>query len=651
MKKYFALLTLFVIAFFISCDRSQDMPDIIQKSKELHINSSIEIGGLRSLGVVETTEKDKSVAFDWNSDTWNNSENKPMLLVCVGGESQLLSSDKYSYEKRNTGGRLNISCTINYTSEDSSVKFYLFDKKVKYNNGVLTYPDNNDIYPMGNGNAGYDFVFLAETTVGEIKSKNGNMQLYFHPLGTLILFNGVFSETSDILDITLESDCVSSFGDINVVDGFVTNQDNVKTFRLHRGESSTSKYAIYAFFRNLSNGTLKLKGYNGQKSEKSYSLNNITKYGGNYVVLSTEDNTTESNGHVIRFHSNDGTETIREYHLKDGETMNCPSVTELFPTPYNRTTPDGWSDDSQSGVVMYGAGSQITMADRDIDLYAIWYIVDLTKEKQVGSKVFRGVSRFVEGVTPPSDNEWEQVWRWEQTSTLKGKTAPWIDGRGFYDTSQGYDDMCWAATASNILHWWMDRNRDNIERYSKYNGPRIYTGESKSSEIYQHFKKYWPNESNTTKLGFQWFLRGHSAQENGGGMFADVIKKNDIIFNIVRNSFGVTKSRLSQFCEEALINGDIIGLEMHVHEYTVWGVDFDEEGFVKGFFATDSRDDNNISINRHSAGMVYLDVSYTDNNITMVYVPSFKRSVILDEIQAFSQCKQYWQRYFSDNRK
>ncbi len=49
---------------------------------------------------------------------------------------------------------------------------------------------------------------------------------------------------------------------------------------------------------------------------------------------------------------------------------------------------------------------------------------------------------------------------------------PWGEGCGWYDVNKTYwkDDaedgyMCWAGASSNILHWWIDRNKEYVAAY------------------------------------------------------------------------------------------------------------------------------------------------------------------------------------------
>ncbi|MFR3186663.1 MAG: IdeS/Mac family cysteine endopeptidase [Phocaeicola sp.] len=34
-------------------------------------------------------------------------------------------------------------------------------------------------------------------------------------------------------------------------------------------------------------------------------------------------------------------------------------------------------------------------------------------------------------------------------------------------------EMCWAASSSNLIHWWLEQNKEFVARYS-YTGPSAY---------------------------------------------------------------------------------------------------------------------------------------------------------------------------------
>lgn len=50
--------------------------------------------------------------------------------------------------------------------------------------------------------------------------------------------------------------------------------------------------------------------------------------------------------------------------------------------------------------------------------------------------------------------------------------APYKSGNGWYDVNKTFNQdtfLCFSATASNMLHWWMDQNRAYINSYLKNN--------------------------------------------------------------------------------------------------------------------------------------------------------------------------------------
>lgn len=652
MKKVIVLFVAVVFAVLPSCQKTQLMLELNPQRNKVYINSSIKMGNLRSLVLVlETSPSTQShrISFDWASDTWNDTDNKPQLIVCVGDRRTLVSSDKYTYKNNRNGSTLSLSVSLEYESEEDEVRFYLFDKSVIYDasKDILSYQSNEELFPIGSEDAKYKFVFISQTNIADIKKSDKN--LYFRPIGTFILFKSK-AKNNEKTNIIFESDCMSPFGEISLKNGFIaSNSDkNRVTYKLNNN-SDQSVYGIYCLLSDKHNGELVLSGIDGnENSKKTFTLSDISIFGGKTITV---NNSPISDNYELRLHSNSENAKTIVYKVKKGEPFKCPQVTELFDIPYNREPAGGWSDERDNGIVKYRAGDMLTV-DKDIDLYAIWYIKDLSKEKQTGSSVYKGVVKFVDGVNPPDRSQWQQVWRWMKTESYVGKTVPWSHEYGIYDTSQGYYSMCWAATASNVLHWWMERNADNIRRYGKYKGPYKYNGEAEESDIFKHFVDNWPNEGNNTADGFQWFLRGFGSKPNGG-FLSDVLKKNYKIFDILRSaSSGILKGKLAQFCEKALLNGDLLGLAMFDHEHSVWGVDFDADGFVKGFFVTDSRDW--LYLTQQTAKrpcLKYVIVDY-DNNYAISYFSTSSKGTPekIGEIQSFSQCKEYWEEYFRNLR-
>ena len=75
-----------------------------------------------------------------------------------------------------------------------------------------------------------------------------------------------------------------------------------------------------------------------------------------------------------------------------------------------------------------------------------------------------------------------------------------LDARDTSPTGDGR--TCWEASSSNLMHWWLNANRDYVERYLEYKRrlnpdfsiPSAYP-DSKHSEIYQGFKNRFGNQS------------------------------------------------------------------------------------------------------------------------------------------------------------
>lgn len=635
---------------------------IKNSANKIRVDSRITLGNLRSFGLVlNDTESNKQIKFDWDSDTWDNDANKPNLVVCVGGKSKVLNKNEYKYEKNKNVRTLSISCVVDYNTGDEDVRFYLFDKSIKFDlsENVIHYKQNKDLYPIGSKDAKYDFIFVSETTISEIKKSKGNTPLYFRPIGTLIMFEGhLQSEQSQM--ITIESDCIDTFGDISLANGFINDKSKetaINRYPFHKGEKTKSLYAIYALCKNVENGYIKISGYNGESATKTFVINDISAFGGKSVLLNNEipdDNgkSADKQTYQIRFHSNNDANQMRVYNVENGGSLICPNVNDIFEAQENRASKGGWNySPDRGGLIDVSPGKEITVEGKDIDLYAVWYIKDLSKEKQVGSSLYKNTVKFVDGINTPKDEEWLQVFGWSNSDSFGGKTVPWKEKYGFYDVTQGFYYMCWAASASNILHWWIDRNEENIKRYAKYSGPRKYSS-NEDSEIFRYFRKYWPNSGNNTAQGFQWFLRGSDYRENGG-FFSEVIKKQHHIFSVLRsNGKGIRKGDIAKFCENAIKNGDAMGLAMHNHQYTIWGVEFDSEGFVSGLFATNSNDTeyNKTIETKERIGLTYIDVSYDSNNYAITPSSIEGNYIVIGEMQSYSQCKEYWEEYFRNLR-
>ena len=205
----------------------------------------------------------------------------------------------------------------------------------------------------------------------------------------------------------------------------------------------------------------------------------------------------------------------------------------------------------------------------------------------------------------------------------------WKAGCGWYDCNKSADysendqNMCWAASASNLLIWWMENNKAYIEAYTREYGSSVTTTsgrvvERPSSEflplypnlpdvstcnrapVFEFFKLSFPDKASWNSAGVNWFLTGNTRnlQTQGilgfPGFFHEVFKTTDIIATDAPRH--PNREKFNDFIVEALSNNqaigfspiDIAGPRTGMHAMVIWGVEFDENGQVAYIYYCDN---------------------------------------------------------------
>lgn len=236
----------------------------------------------------------------------------------------------------------------------------------------------------------------------------------------------------------------------------------------------------------------------------------------------------------------------------------------------------------------------------------------------------------------------------------------WQEGCGWYDCNKSYNylegdgSLCWAASASNLLLWWMTMNKEYIAAYdAEYYGsgtPKVTSSEtgkiferpapefklfadskaSNRSPVFQFFKSLF-SKSGWNTSGVDWFINGDigNNQTNNDmwgfpGFFYEVFKQTDIISE--DSSRFPNGNAFNAFVTQTLLNhkglgftvtgynGDTIGN----HAMTAWGVEYDEAGIISHIYICDNnsgdQDANGAVIRRYqivydddmSKGQTYL---------------------------------------------
>ena len=214
--------------------------------------------------------------------------------------------------------------------------------------------------------------------------------------------------------------------------------------------------------------------------------------------------------------------------------------------------------------------------------------------------------------------------------------APFSSGNGWYDVNKTRSggnididrNLCFAAVASNMLHWWFDQNSENVDNYIEKNGDIIRAGRRLSelknsfesqedSKIFELYKVlYGYNERGFySDLLMDLFINGYRPKlsgatniennnlipDNNGGFFYDVFKGE----KLTDRTYGEDYEYLSEKLKEVLGDGGLVGLSHKAlsrnHIVTLWGAEYDLNGKLKAVYVSDSddQDESDVGMKRY----------------------------------------------------
>ena len=219
--------------------------------------------------------------------------------------------------------------------------------------------------------------------------------------------------------------------------------------------------------------------------------------------------------------------------------------------------------------------------------------------------------------------------------------APFSSGNGWYDVNKTRSggnidrdkNLCFAAAAPNMLHWWLDQNSENVDNYIEKNGDIIRAGrrlselknsfesqeESKIFELYKVLYGY--NERGFySDLLMDLFINGYRPKlsgatniendnlipDNNGGFFYDVFKGE----KLTDRTDGGDYEYLSEKLKEVLGDGGLVGLSHKAlsrnHIVTLWGAEYDLKGNLKAVYVSDSddQDESDLGMKRYEVSNV-----------------------------------------------
>lgn len=190
-------------------------------------------------------------------------------------------------------------------------------------------------------------------------------------------------------------------------------------------------------------------------------------------------------------------------------------------------------------------------------------------------------------------------------------TEYWVPGTsregGWYDVnktfSQEFPDsqMCWAASASNMLAWWQDHNPE-------YNDLAAMNTPGSGQKIFDTFKTAYDNDGGIQAYGILWYLQGDTNKdylppltEEGkemGGYYGNAItqiySERPIRLGLYDVRVANSASIVSGFLKDCIVEGYSVGLGVYgdiSHAVTLWGIDYNEETqMIETMYLTDSDD-------------------------------------------------------------
>lgn len=189
----------------------------------------------------------------------------------------------------------------------------------------------------------------------------------------------------------------------------------------------------------------------------------------------------------------------------------------------------------------------------------------------------------------------------------------WKEGYGWYDCNKTFEykggdgNMCWAATASNLLHWWLNHNSKYVQAYETAHpgnscpkGYRQMTeADQNHSDIFNFFKQNFPNLGSWETGGVNWFINGDGQKLNANyntdfkGFFSEVFSKDNAV---ATDTYNMSKENFNLWMKEAFRMNKAIGFSVYgfanagsgMHAMTIWGAEFDANGNVAYLYFCDN---------------------------------------------------------------
>lgn len=636
MKKKLLFL-LFIFSFIYGCN-SVGINDL---SKD---NSSESAGG--------STETAYTVTFNANGGTGN----MPLMEIKSGEVKTLPLNTFYRADYTFTGWSLSAnSNSVVYLngseiSTERNITLYACWNYTGTGSGGTETPDTSIKYTVtfnNNGGSG----FMGQITIEKGKSAELPQNTYtkdgFSFAGWSRTENGAV-EYNDRQVISVTEN-ITLYAVWNPVKQYkITYHSNTAVDEIKETYkfSPSGGSVVYLDANEFTNGSKKFTGWskdkagtNGEYQDRA-PLSVITEDMELYAVWA-------DNPVTISFSANGGVGTMPNLYAKAGDKIILPEAT---------FTNDGYDlkglmyQSSLDVHKYYFFNSEYTVTDEDITFSVLWVEQPRPDDPIRGgnSDTYRNMDVWVDGLVV-KDSDYVE-------STIKGiKYIVRNENSGWYDVDQSFFNLCWAGAASNLLHWWYDRNKENIEKYfAEYASPdkekpnMEYVGWG-TSRIFNYFVMQWPNNGYLTDKGLIWYLIGGGIRANGA-FFEEVLGDKTDFVEVVG---ALNQYKLNTALDKAFKNKmAIAGSETNMsgpHGITIWGAHFDENGLVDRIYVSDSATTpGSNTMPKVESGILPIDIVYSfDSMFGRVYMKTYMGGLIpLNSITLLSNTHDKWEEYF-----
>ncbi|QTH48228.1 IdeS/Mac family cysteine endopeptidase [Streptococcus sp. zg-86] len=362
------------------------------------------------------------------------------------------------------------------------------------------------------------------------------------------------------------------------------------------------------------------------------------------------------------------------------DASDLPNVTEPEDTPNPPTAPilseENFSEKPDSL-------SEVDSTENDQD--SVRHMLEQGTNKNISQyRDEEGELRSIlwaKGIRPPQmGNEGD----FKKTITPAGhKTyieykAPFVANQGWYDINKSTQDtadknLCFAVTATNMLHWWMDQNKEELERYiEKQGNPTRTVGgrtyqltdfiqspqDQENSAVYQLLKSFYAGGGGYyTDLVLDFFINGYPPHRGkkleddqllphaSAGLFYDVFSYHSLSERTAPADYTDFSQRLIELLGQEQLIGMVYPILGGSHIVTLWGAEYDSNGKLAAVYVTDSDDQFSPQ-----GAMIRYQVKNANGRpkiSTEVTDPNIGAEVLY--LNTLDLGKKQWEQYFSRN--